>query len=217
MPRRTFALLLAGTIAIAGCGGSGTKTAGTTATTAKVGSTTATAEPSPLLPLLASEVPAGFELQPDDVGDTGPSDLAKATADDGADDAEKALTDAGFVRGYQQLWVNGDEDEIILIVYEFKTGPGATSYQKRGEAVLADPAQLPAGVHLTPLEVPGIAGVYGTTAVIDASETDPASATAVVLFTRGVYTVQVIANGGPSAPVAERALQFSKEQFDKLA
>src|ERR671924_63589 len=49
-------------------------------------------------------VPEGYILQPDQVGDTGPSDLEKAVRDDGEDDAREVLTRTRFVRGYQRMW-----------------------------------------------------------------------------------------------------------------
>src|SRR5437870_871881 len=47
---------------------------------------------------IITKVPAGFVLQPDNVDDTGPSDLAKAIRDDGSPDAGKILRAEGFVR-----------------------------------------------------------------------------------------------------------------------
>ena len=60
--------------------------------------------------LVISSVPVGFVAQPDAVGDTGPSDLAKAARDDGQPDALQALRAEGFVRGYQRLWLDQTRD-----------------------------------------------------------------------------------------------------------
>jgi hypothetical protein len=87
----------------------------------------------------------GFELQEDDVADTGPSDLDKAIGDDGLEDAEEALTDAGFRRGYQRLWSSEDEGDLLLVVMEFCDSEGASTYAARGpEAVEAQGLELTA-------------------------------------------------------------------------
>src|SRR5207244_8351257 len=66
---------------------------------------------------IITKVPAGFVLQPDNVDDTGPSDLAKAIRDDGSPDAGKILRAEGFVRGYQQLWIDAQGAQIIVFLY----------------------------------------------------------------------------------------------------
>jgi hypothetical protein len=77
---------------------------------------------------LMPEPPDGFRQESDDVGDTGPSDFAKAARDDGTDEAAEILTDAGFLAGYQRLWSNNPDEELILFVYEFCDDAGAQRY-----------------------------------------------------------------------------------------
>jgi hypothetical protein len=114
-------------------------------------------DPDELEALLPTSVPAGFEQQPDDVGDTGPSDLAKAIRDDGEDDARAVLTDAGFLRGYQRLWVDDDDSELIAFIYEFCDDAGAAAYKARDDAFGADGTTA-----FTPAGVPGASGYSAT-------------------------------------------------------
>ena len=77
---------------------------------------------------LIDQIP-GFKLQPDNVGDTGPSDLAKAADDDGSTNARQTLTQAGFVAGYQRLFTNDSGDTMFaLALYEFSSSTGAADY-----------------------------------------------------------------------------------------
>src|SRR5207253_2023084 len=82
---------------------------------------------------LISAVPAGFKQEADNVGDTGPSNLEKAAADDGETDAKDVLTRDGFVAGYQRLWTSGagQDNQIVDFLYQFKTAGGASDYLQR--------------------------------------------------------------------------------------
>ena len=75
--------------------------------------------------LLITSVPSGYAQQPDSVGDTGPSDLAKAIRDDGSPDARAVLTQDGFVVGYQRLWRTADKREIIVFLFTAKYAASA--------------------------------------------------------------------------------------------
>ena len=102
--------------------------------------------------------PAGFELQADDVGDTGPSDFDKAVADDGEDGAEASLTEAGFLAGYQRYWIDDAESDLVGFLYEFCDGAGAQRYLDRtvGENELGN------GIHaFTPAGLSGAIGQSG--------------------------------------------------------
>ena len=105
-----------------------------TSTTAEETATTCEADDADateLEALLADTVPDGFEQQADDVGDTGPSDLAKAVRDDGMEDASQALTELGFRRGYQRLWMNEADEQLIAFLYEFCDEEGASAAAQR--------------------------------------------------------------------------------------
>jgi hypothetical protein len=81
--------------------------------------------------LIVADVPAGFVEQPDSVGDTGPSDLAKATRDDhGAPHPRRELTRTRFVRGYQRLWLGPQSTQLIVFIYQFSKPAGAVKYRK---------------------------------------------------------------------------------------
>lgn len=158
--------------------------------------------------LMVTEVPAGFILQPDDVGDTGPSDLAKAVRDDPTAGAEDALRSEGFVRGYQQLWVGPRDAEIIVFVYQFATEAGAQADFQRAKANLAADG-IPGAKPFTVSDVPS-----GQSNAVSGSTADIAAA--IVQVTSGVYNVQVVTNGPSSAGLEERASSVAKDQFNRL-
>jgi hypothetical protein len=130
-------------VLLAACGGDDSKASDKSTTSSSRATTTSTtaggtdtscaaADPAELASLLEVPVPAGFEVQPDDVGDTGPSDLKKAISDDGEDDAAEALRAAGFRRGYQRLWSKDENTGVVAFVYDFCTAAGADAYAARG-------------------------------------------------------------------------------------
>ena len=149
-------------------------------------------------------VPDGFVRQPDDVGDTGPSDLDKAVADDGDADARDVLTRDRFVRGYQRMWRRG-EDEIVSYVYQFADHAGAVDYTNR---LTGDPGtgEGSRGV----FSVPAIAGAVGV------NGTDAPFATSSVTFVKGPYSVQVVVNGASSDGLQPLASALAEEQFARL-
>lgn len=108
-------------------------------------------DPEELESATVEDAPAGFERQPDDEGDTGPSDQAKAISDDGEDGAEEAL--AEFRRGYQWLWENADGSQLISFVYEFCDEGGATGYMERGRELTESEA-----TDVTEFDVAGLEG-----------------------------------------------------------
>ncbi|MGH9180002.1 MAG: hypothetical protein ACRD0N_15830 [Acidimicrobiales bacterium] len=166
------------------------------------GSGTASPATDALVPRLLSEVPAGYEQQPDIVGDTGPSDLEKAIRDDTDDDAREVLTADRFVAGYQRMWAKGEEATIILFLYEFEEPAGAAHYLQRTlDAIAAD------GDTET-FDVPGVPGGRGLRST---DEEDPA---AVVLMTRAGYLAQVVVTG-PDAS-SSLPLDLARQQYEKL-
>lgn len=157
---------------------------------------------------LLTEVPAGFEQQADDVGDTGPSDLDKAVHDDGSPDARKSLVADGFVRGYQRLWENGSEHQIIVFLYEFRTPEGASSNVARMVAGFGPPPDPSSS-----FTVDGIAGSVGQ------SGAGEQTAGAVVMYATGPYAVQVDVNGPASEGTADAiamAKQLGTAQYQRL-
>ncbi|MGD9795031.1 MAG: hypothetical protein AB7V43_16290 [Acidimicrobiia bacterium] len=108
-------------------------------------------------------------LQPFEVGDTGPTDLAKAISDDGGSDAEQFLTDAEFVDGYQQLFIANAEDQLVVQLFRFATADGATSYLQRWSSSLASTGQPFGVINLPDAVAVGIEDTTTQSAIVLAS------------------------------------------------
>ena len=157
---------------------------------------------------LLTDVPSGFVLQPDTVGDTGPSDLAKATRDDGDPNAEALLTGEGFLRGYQRLWRDGSKNSIIVFLYEFQTPDGAMADFNRKHPQLK--AKAPPGA--TEFAVEGLpsgasGGVIGTS---------NGTTLAVVDFASGVYNVRLVCGGPTVADAQAEVSTLASQQLSRL-
>lgn len=152
---------------------------------------------------LLREVPAGYERQPDSVGDTGPSDLEKAIRDDTGPDAREVLTNARFLAGYQRLWAKGDDANIIDFLYEFEAPEGAAAYMERTVSGISE-----ADGDAAAFEVPGVPGARGLRASSDEG------AGAVVVFTRGRYLAQIVV-AGPDA-VTSLPADLARQQYAAL-
>ena len=162
-------------------------------------------DPAALEPLVLDEAPSGFTLAGDDEGRTGPTDLREAAADAGDPGAAEALSGAGFVRGWQRLWVSDDdEDELFLIVYEFADAEGATTFFERTAGEPA--AEGGEGV----FEVPGLEDAVGVTGGGDGLRVAAAVATA------GRYLVQVIGNGPDPGPSQGTVVALLTAQVERL-
>ncbi|MEW6476216.1 MAG: hypothetical protein AB1679_28490 [Actinomycetota bacterium] len=156
---------------------------------------------------LKISVPEGYLLQPDEVGDTGPSDLEKAVRDDGEDDARDVLTRTRFVRGYQRMWSRSDDDEIIAYVYQFADHAGAVEYTNR---LTADAGAQTAGVTIERFTVPSIAGSIGV------NGWDATFATSTVTFVKGPYSVQMVVNGSSPTGLQSLVTALAEEQYSRL-
>ena len=159
-----------------------------------------------LEPLVLDDAPSGFALAGDETGAAGSTDLAEAAADAGDPGAAHALADAGFVRGYQRLWVSDDdEDELLLIVYEFADDGGAAAFFDR---TAGEPAtEGGEGV----FEVPAIPGAIGVAGGGDGL------AVRAVLFPTGPYLVQVIGNGPEPGPSQGTIVALAAAQAQRLS
>lgn len=211
-PRRWAALAVLATISLAACTGGGKPK--TSAANGQVEETTTTAPQikgartiEELSQDLDITVPAGYVRQPDSVDDTGPSDLEKAVADDGEDDARDTFTRDKFVRGYQREWVRTEDDEIVSYVYQFADNAGAVDYTKR---MTADAGAQTAGVTIETFTVPGIAGAVGV------NGSDPSFATSTVTFVKGPYSVQVVVNGTKPDGLQSMVTSVAEEQYSRL-
>ena len=152
-------------------------------------------------------VPEGYAVLPDNVDDTGPSDLDKAVSDDGGADARDVLTADHFVRGYQREWSLDENDQIISYVYQFADHAGAADYTRR----VTEDSQSPTGsTALGRFTVPDIDGAVGV------NGSDPSFASSTVTFVKGPYSVQVVINGAKPAGLQSLATSMAEEQYDRL-
>ncbi len=200
---RTLLATAALSAALAGCAGDG---GDDTAPVTTPPTSAPAADPAVLEPLVLDDAPSGFALAPDDAGATGATDLAEAAGDTRDPGAGAALAEAGFVRGWQRLWVSeDDEDELFLILYEFDDAAGADAFFQRTAGEPA--AEGGEGV----FEVPAVPGAIGVTAVADGL-----SVTAVVA-TADRYLVQVIGDGPEPGPSQGTVVALLAAQVERLA
>ena len=124
-------------------------------------------------------------LQDDDIGNTGPTTLEKAAAEDGAPDAKDRLVKAGYQGGYRRLWATNDfSASLFAIIDRFNSAAGAAEYCARSAESFRSKATSP-----TSFSVPGLAGAVGLRGV----ERD-GSGTAVFL-TKGEWCAEVLLTG----------------------
>lgn len=158
--------------------------------------------------LVVERVPPGFLLMPDDVRDTGPSDLAKAIRDQGGSPEDRDfLVDAGFSLGYQRFWLHEDDSELLVFLYEFASAEGAAAQLRQIETAIRNAAQRS---RITAFRTTGIPDGVG----LEASDsTEPAVA---VLFTRGGFWSMVRLQGRDLETVRSQALSVAREQYSLL-
>lgn len=212
MPRCRWAVLaLLTTVALAACSGGGpaksTAEGKVDGAAAKGPSVKVAKTFDDLGKALKISVPDGYVLQPDQVGDTGPSDLEKASRDDGGDDAQDVLTRTRFVRGYQRMWSRSQTDEIVSYVYQFADNAGAVEYTNRLVADATTPVQ---GVAPATFTVPSIGGAVG----VNTSDADTATST--VTFVKGPYSAQIVVTGANLAGLQSLATALAEEQYSRL-
>ncbi|MGH9206022.1 MAG: hypothetical protein ACRD1G_05625, partial [Acidimicrobiales bacterium] len=113
------------------------------------------------------QLPSGLSIAPDQVGDTGPSNLAKAVHDDVGPNARAVLTQDQFVAGYQRMWRDSPSNQATQVVdflYQFSGSGGALSYQQRIVTLLSLGSPSP---QLFP--VSDIANAIGLTGTLSSS------------------------------------------------
>ena len=208
---RSAAFAALASLALAACSGGGKPApatqGGVEATTTTAPAVKAVRTIDELGKTLELDVPEGYAVMPDNVDDTGPSDLEKAVSDDGGADARDVLTGDHFVRGYQREWSLDEDDQIISYVYQFADHAGAADYTKR----VTEDSETPAGTGaLGRFTVPGIEGAVGVNA------SDPNFASSTVTFVKGPYSVQVVVNGATQPGLESLATSVAEEQYDRL-
>lgn len=210
---RWAALALLATLPLAACGGGGGAKKSTaegqveTSTTVKEPKVKLAKSSADLAKALTISAPDGYTLQPDNVGDTGPSDIVKASKDDGDADAQEFLTRTGFVRGYQRMWSRSDNDDFVIYLYQFGAPAGAAEYTNRLAADATAPA---AGVTMNRFELPDVSGAVGVNA------TGKDFATSSVTFVKGPYSVQVVVNGKTLTGLEPLATALAEEEYSRL-
>lgn len=222
---RPIAVLAAALALLAGCSTSTSstdKTSGTTSVTTSAAvpaSTTLPADTTENPPVtetsqsralaakLIAAVP-GYVVQPNSLGDTGPSDLDKAVRDDGRPNAREELTSDHFVVGYQRLFTPPDKGRfVILFLYQFADPAGASKYlQSTAKAALA-PLD---GATVTPFAVPGIAGATGVQGKSGGTTFHD------VEFVKGNYLVMVETNDEHGDAAKPSAVDLAAQQYARL-
>jgi hypothetical protein len=156
--------------------------------------------------MLVQQVP-GYELQPDDVGDTGPSDLAKAKRDDGTKAGAEALVRNGFKLGYQKLYIDEAGDQIIIFAYDFDTTAGAKATCKsNAQRDIADEGKT----QMSDVNVPGVPTDYARTG------TDGEYSATVIEFATGPHCVRIVGNARARASYASPAATVATQQYQLL-
>lgn len=213
MNRHRWAALAAlATFTLAACGGGGNEPTAAEGQVDGPGATVASASIAKSMEELEEtldiSVPDGYERAPDNVGDTGPSDLEKAARDDRSADARDVLTRTRFVRGYQRMWTGtSDDDEIAAYVYQFADTAGAVEYTNRLNTRILAPAE---GVTVTPFAVPDIHGAAGA----NIAEVNFASSS--ITFVKGPYSVQMVVSGSTPTGLESLATAMAEEQYSRL-
>jgi hypothetical protein len=163
---------------------------------------------------IITHVPTGYVQQPFNVGDTGPSDLAKASRDDGEKNAVQIYRSEGFVRGYQQLWIDAQKRQIIVFLYQFKSGDGARRDFAR--SVEGYHSKAPAGTHVQRFTLHGLPAGRS----LGLAVSDNTASAALVYFTSGVFNVEVNANSTqPNAalePLQRLGTALAQDQLSRL-
>jgi hypothetical protein len=176
-----------------------------------------TAPPAALKDLILGDAGTGYILQPDEIAETGPTNITKAANDEIDPKARKVLQVTGFVDGFQRQWKNiddaGNNNNDFLFLYEFETPDGAQFYAQNWRQSLVNTPH--AGVPLTsfsPSEIPGAMGLSSTT---------KSGSTGIVIFSKGNYAVKALVNSvnlnrTPSGDQSGAATALAVLQYNRI-
>jgi len=205
---RVGAIVLGVATFLGGCSSSSSKSSGTTTTTPAAVARAAPRSPAELAARIVSKTPIGFVRQADEVGDTGPSDLAKAIRDGESDNGGKDLRAEGYVRGYQRLWIGPSHAQIIVFVNQFGSHTGARrNFARVRKGFDTKP---PPGIHKFTVSF------LPASQVIAAAGTDKGDSAAIIDFTSGVFVVQVVSNGPALPGLQARSIAIAEDQYRRL-
>ena len=157
---------------------------------------------------IVSKPPSGFVHQADDVGDTGPSDIAKAIRDGESADGGKDLRAEGFVRGYQRLWIGPGHAQIIVFVNQFGSHAGAR--RNFGRVRKDFDTKPPPGIRKFTVSF------LPAPQVIAAAGTDKSDSASIIEFTSGVFGVQIVCNGPALSGLQARSVAIAENQYQRL-
>lgn len=150
----------------------------------------------------------GYVLQPDSVGDTGPSNVDKAVRDDGGANVRKELTDDHFVVGFQKLFSTPTKDRVIvLFAYQFADAAGANEYMNASTKHEEMPQD---GVVPTRFAVPGILGATGIQATHNGTTFHE------VFFTKGNVGAEVQTNDENGDTAQPSAVEIATQEYPML-
>jgi len=207
-PVRVGATLVVVTALVGGCSSSSSESSGTTTTKPTAVARRAPTSSAELEARIVTKAPSGFVRQTDDVGDTGPSDLAKAIRDGLSDDGGKDLRAEGFVRGYQRLWIGPGHAQIIVFVNQFGSHAGARrNFARTTKGFETKP---PPGIHKFTVSF------LPATQVIAAAGTDKSDSASFIEFTSGVFGVEVVCNGPTLSGLQARSIAIAQVQLRRL-
>ncbi len=178
------------------------------ADTSGAGRVAETSESRALAKKLVSSID-GYEIQPDSVGDTGPSDLDK-TVDDtgGGNEIRTQLTVDDFVVGYQRYFAksSGDRD-IVVFAYQFGDPAGAKNFVATIIEIALEPK---GGVTPKPLSAPDIPDAKGF------QQTSDGVMSQTVMYAKGDYVAMVMTNAPEGDSSSSTVLDIAKQQYDLL-
>jgi hypothetical protein len=210
---RWAAIAVLATLPLAACGGGSDGEPSTaegqveTSTTFKAPSVKVAKTYEDLAKAIDITAPESYLVQPDEVGDTGPTDIAKASRDDGGNDAQDFLARTGFLRGYQRMWRRSADDDFAVYLYQFGNNAGAVEYTNR---LTTEATTAPSGVTIERFDVPSISGAVGVNA------SDPTFGSSSVTFVKGPYSVQIVVNGKKLTGLQPLATALAEEQYSRL-
>ena len=156
-----------------------------------------------------------YERVADDVANTGPVDLERAVTEDvEGPAARKAMTAAGFQRGYSRLWRVGEDDteSVRLELFQYTTHRGAVTDVDRLERLVPRVATAH-GLTWTTFRVRTVPDARGYSLVAP----DGGTSIEIVAFARGQYGAAASVTSADQDKARERAVAMAEDQRAKLS
>lgn len=193
------AMLLGG----AACGGS----AGSEATPTTRAGTSDGLALAQIERLLISRVPPGFVVAPEATTDTGPTDLATAVRHQGGTaEIRTFFEENGFNGGYQRLWVDPANHELLVFLYQYSSSEGAKAQSRQIEESIRANEDAATLRTFFP-DTPGSIGLLAPQRNVWI---------AAVLFAKGDYWAMIRLAGPDGDAVRTQAAELAQAQWDRL-